>query len=128
MALGLRIAAGLFGLVFIWNGIQWLFMPAQIAERLGMPLLTAIGGSTQIGDFASFFIVGGVLAIAGTRPGQSHLFLAPMLLLASAALFRTWAWFYSGMDFATTFIAVESVSASLLFLCFHYLPKLDRAS
>ena len=35
----LRIVAGLVGILFFLNGLQWIISPANIAESLGMPLL-----------------------------------------------------------------------------------------
>ena len=35
----LRIVAGLLGVLFLINGLQWIIAPASIAEQLGMPLL-----------------------------------------------------------------------------------------
>lgn len=128
MALGLRILAGLFGLIFIWIAIQWITMPEVIAKQLGMPLWSGIGGSTQIGDFTSFFLVGGLLTLLGLRPGQSQLLLAPALLLSTAAVFRTWAWLYWDMAFAGSSIIFETVMASVLLAGFYYLPKLDKTN
>ena len=46
----LRIVAGLVGILFFLNGLQWIISPANVAESLGMPLLEGVGLSTQIGD------------------------------------------------------------------------------
>lgn len=126
MAIVLRVLAGLFGLIFIWNAVQWVFMPATIAKFLGMPLLTGAGASTQIGDFTSFFLVGGALTLLGLRPGQSHLMLAPALLVAVAAVFRTLAFLLGYADFVWTSIAFELVMAAILAANIYFLPKLDN--
>ncbi len=125
MALFLRILAGLFGALFVWNAIQWVFMPATIAKGLGMPLLSGIGASTQIGDFTSFFLVGGILTLLGLQKGKSGLMLAPACLVFAAALFRTLAYLLGYADFAWQFIAFELVMAAVLAANIYFLPKLD---
>ena len=59
----LRVVAGLFGALFLINGLQWIITPATIAEQLGMPLLEGVGLSTQIGDMGSFFITVGAMTL-----------------------------------------------------------------
>lgn len=127
MNIVLRTLAGLIGVLFIYNAAQWLFAPAIIAKNLGMPLLTGIGASTQIGDFTSFFFVGGVLILLGLRIGKSGLLLAPAMLLGSAAVFRTLAFLSGNADFAANFIIFESVVTAILATCIYYLPKLDNS-
>lgn len=39
----LRVVAGLFGTLFLINGLQWIIAPVNIAAQLGMPLLEGLG-------------------------------------------------------------------------------------
>ena len=50
MVIILRILSGLIAILFLANGIQWIFFPANVAESLRMPLLEGAAASTQIGD------------------------------------------------------------------------------
>lgn len=111
----LRIATALLGALFALQGLGWLAVPRRAAEGLGMPLLDGLGRSTQIGDFTSFFLVAGVLMLAGSRPGSAHLLAVPGALLAMAAVARTLAWALHGAEFAAAFIAIEAAAAALLF-------------
>ena len=126
MAIFLRVLAGFFGVIFIMNTIRWIFMPEAMAQSLGMPLLSGLGASSQIGDFTSFFLVGGALTLLGLRAGSSHLMLAPALLVLVAAVVRTLAYLLGYADFAAFFIIFELVMAAVLAANIYYLPKLDQ--
>jgi len=110
----LRIATLLLGAFFVLQGLVWLADPARAAAGLGMPLLEGVGRSTQIGDFAAFFLAIGATSLAGARPGRARLLLVPAGLLGAAAAGRTLAWAGHGAAFATTFVAVELAAAALL--------------
>ena len=56
MILALRIVTGLLGLLLGSLGLQWMFVPAQAAESLGMPLLNGLARSSQVGDTGAFFL------------------------------------------------------------------------
>ena len=112
----LRIVALLLGAFFTLQGITWIFAPARAAEGLGMPLLDGLARSTQVGDFAAYFLAIGVTALVGSRPGRARLLLVPAGVLGGAALLRTLAWLMHDAAFAGTFIGVELVSAALLLL------------
>ena len=111
----LRILTAFLGIGFALQGLGWLLVPPQAAAGLGMPLLDGVGRSTQIGDFAAFFVTAGVGMVLGSRRGHTQVLLFPAALLASAAVGRTLAWMLHGATFAALFIAVE-VAASLLLL------------
>lgn len=111
----MRIATALLGVFFTLQGLGWLAAPRRAAAALGMPLLDGLGRSTQIGDFASFFLVAGVLMLAGSRPGGAHLLAVPGAMLAMAAVARTLAWALHGAAFAAAFVAIEVAAAALLF-------------
>ena len=104
-----RIIAGLFSLLLLAMALQWLTDTAAAAEGLGMELLEGLGLSTQIGDLASFFFVGGAFGLVGVIKRNAVLMLTPAALVITTALFRTIAWTAHGADFATDMIAGEVV-------------------
>ena len=112
----LRVVAGLFGALFLINGLQWIISPATIAEQLGMPLVEGVGLSTQIGDMGSFFITVGAMTLIGVITQTRHWFYAPSMLLLVAALYRTLSAALYGAPFVISAIAVEVVVG--LFLIF----------
>ena len=112
----LRIVAGLVGVLFFLNGIQWIISPANVAESLGMPLLEGVGLSTQIGDLGSFFITVGAMTLIGAITTTRHWFYAPSMLLLVAALYRTLSTLLYGAPFVMSAIVVEVVVG--LFLIF----------
>jgi hypothetical protein len=114
MSHALRLAVLLAGAGFALQGVAWLADPARSAAGLGMPLLDGAGRSTQIGDFAAFFLTAGITMLLGCRPGHERLLLVPAGLFAAAAVGRTLAWALHGAAFAGLFITVELLSAALL--------------
>ena len=125
MRSALRIVTMLLGAFFALQGLTWIFDPARAAEGLGMPLLDGLARSTQVGDFAAFFLAIGGTALLGSRPGRARLLLVPAGVLGGAALMRILAWLMHDAAFAGTFIAVELVSAALLLLAAR---RLDAAT
>lgn len=112
----LRIVAGLIGILFFLNGLQWIISPANVAASLGMPLLEGVGLSTQIGDLGSFFITVGAMTLIGAITTTRHWFYAPSMLLLVAALYRTLSTILYGAPFVMSAILVEVVVG--LFLIF----------
>ena len=112
----LRIVAGLVGILFFLNGLQWIISPANVAASLGMPLLEGVGLSTQIGDLGSFFITVGAMTLIGAITTTRHWFYAPSMLLLVAALYRTLSTILYGAPFVMSAIVVEVVVG--LFLIF----------
>jgi hypothetical protein len=110
----MRLLVLLLGVGFLLQGFGWIIAPARAAESLGMPLLDGLGRSTQVGDFAAFFLAAGATMIVGSRSGHARLLVVPAGMLAAAAIVRTLAWLVHGAAFATTFIPVEVVAAVLL--------------
>lgn len=111
----LRLVVTILGVVFALQGVGWLIAPARLAASLGMPLLDGLGRSTQVGDFAAFFLTAGITMLIGTRPGRARVLLFPAGLIGGAALMRTLAWLLQGADFAFVFIAVEVVTGAILY-------------
>jgi hypothetical protein len=112
----LRIVAGLIGILFFFNGLQWIISPANVAASLGMPLLEGVALSTQIGDLGSFFITVGAMTLIGAITTTRHWFYAPSILLLVAALYRTLSTVLYGAPFVMSAILVEVVVG--LFLIF----------
>jgi hypothetical protein len=120
----LRAAVAVLGGIFTLQGLGWLVVPGRAASALGMPLLDGLGRSTQIGDFAAFFLVAGLSMFAGSRPGRAHWLRFPAALIGAAAITRTLAWLLHGADFAALFITIEVATAVLLS---HAATRLDAA-
>jgi len=110
----LRLVATLLGVGFVIQGIGFLVAPARAAGGLGMPFLNDVGRSTQIGDFAAFFLMAGTTMVLGSRPGRGALLFVPAGMLGCAAAGRTIAWLVHGAAFAGVFIAVEVLGALVL--------------
>jgi hypothetical protein len=117
----LRILTLLVGGFFALQGVGWLASPARAAAALAMPLLDGLGRSTQVGDFAAFFLAIGAATIFGARPGRAPLLLVPAGILAAAAVSRTIAWAAHGAGFATAAITVELICAAFLAFASHRL-------
>lgn len=111
----LRLAVTVLGAFFALQGLGWLVLPAQAAGSLGMTLLDGVGRSTQIGDFAAFFLTAGVAMLIGSRPGRAPVLYFPAALIGCAAVTRTLAWLLHGADFAAQFIVVEILTALVLY-------------
>ena len=116
----LRIVAGLVGILFFLNGLQWIISPAHVAESLGMPLLEGVGLSTQIGDLGSFFITVGAMTFIGAITTIRHWFYAPSMLLLVAALYRTLSTLLYGAPFVMSAIVVEVSVGLFVSSHFHY--------
>ena len=122
----LRLAVALLGGFFALQGLGWIVVPTTAADGLGMPLLDGLGRSTQIGDFAAFFLVGGLTMVLGSRPGRAHWLRFPAALLGAAAIVRTLAWLLHGADFAALFITVEVASSLFLHSASGRLESIDQ--
>jgi len=128
MVIFVRVLAALPALMFLVSGIQWIIDPAGAAEGLGMPLLTGIGASTQIGDIGALFVGGAVIMGWAQLPGRSAFFYPAAVLLGAAALMRTLSWVLGHADLAVAFIAVEVVMAGVLILAAQTLGRATSAS
>jgi hypothetical protein len=112
----LKVIVAAPAILFLIIGVRWLVAPAGVAAEFGMPFLDGLGRSTQIGDFAAFFIGIGTMILLGLVTQRNTWFLAPALVLSLTAVFRLVAWLAHDASFAAEQIAVEVlVSALLLF-------------
>lgn len=110
----LRTLTRLLGVLFTLQGVLWIVAPARAAAGLGMPLLDGLARSTQIGDFAAFFLTGGTTILVGSQPGRNRLLLVPAAMVGGAAVVRTLAALLHDADFAASFIAAEVAMCALL--------------
>jgi len=109
-----RILAGTAGVFFLGGAMQWIFDPASAARSLGLPLLDGLARSTEIGDLGAFFLSAATMVLWGTATANPMWLRAAAIMVASAALVRSIAWWIHGADFAAAFIAVEvAVAAGL---------------
>jgi hypothetical protein len=127
MRLAVRLIVILMGVGFALQGVAWLVVPNRAAAGLGMPILNGLARSTQIGDFAAFFLTLGLSILAGSGTGRTRLLYFPAGLLASAAFGRVVAWAIHGAAFAATFILVE-IGASLILLTAAWQSRKKRSS
>lgn len=116
-----RFVAGFFSVLLLVMGIRWAFDPTGSAEQFQMPLLEGMGLSTQIGDLASFFVVGGLFGLLGVIRGNATLLLTPAALVAFTAVFRTIAWSSHDAAFATDMIVAEIVMCISFMLAYKQL-------
>ncbi|MAI79077.1 MAG: hypothetical protein CL917_09055 [Deltaproteobacteria bacterium] len=116
MIILLRVLSGLVALLFMRQGLQWVFSPGEVANSLGMPLLEGVGASTQIGDLGSFFLVSGCMMIVGQLPGRSFWLYPPACFVLGAAFMRSIAALTQNADWAIQFIVIEVLMSSILFL------------
>ena len=123
----LRAIPGVIGVFFFLQGMRWIVDPASAASALGMPLLDGLGRSTQVGDMTSFFLTLGLMALLGALRSNGTWLRGSALLLAGAATMRTLAWGIHEADFATEFIAIESIVAAILFFIANRFDRKDEA-
>ncbi len=115
MKKALRIVSILIGVLAFATAMQFAFLPARAAGRLGMKLLEGPGASTQLGDIGGLFLAVAVLVGLAQRRGQAGLLLAPAILVGCAAVMRTLVSLTGHAPFAPQFILPEVVLAALLF-------------
>ncbi len=111
-----RIVAGVIGLFFLLQGLNWLVDPAGAADALGMPLLEGVGRSTQIGDISGFFLCLGGFALFGAYRLDPTWLRAAGCLVGLVAITRTIAWGVHDAAFPVEFIVAEVVTGSLLLI------------
>lgn len=119
----LTVVVGLLGLLFLLIGLRWLVDPTGAAGQLGMPLLDDVGRSTQIGDFAAFFLTLGVLILFALVTSQRIWYYPAAILLGIAAVVRVLAWAVHDATLALDLIAPEVIIAAVLLLAARRLGK-----
>ena len=111
----LKIVVVLPGVLFVIMGVRWLVGPVDMAEQLGFVLADGIGRSSQIGDFAAFFLTAGGCILMGVVSGKRLWFYPPAMLLLVAATGRVLAWALHDAAFAEDMIVFEVGVSALLF-------------
>jgi hypothetical protein len=119
MKKALRVVSIVIGVLAFVTAMQFAFMPARAAQRLGMPLLEGVGASTQLGDIGALFLAVAVLVGLAQRRGQAGLLLAPAIMVGSAAVMRALVFLTGHAPFAPQFFVPEVVMAGLLFAAAH---------
>lgn len=109
-----RGLAALVGVFFVLSGIRWIVDPEGAGAGIGLPLLDGIARSTQIGDLGAFFFAGGVMALLGAWKQKAEWYLAPALLIGTAAVFRVLATIVQGAELALPFIIIEAIMTGIL--------------
>jgi hypothetical protein len=110
----LRVVLIAPSLLFLAMGIGLLGAPAFVSPKLGMPVLSGVGLSTQIADMASFFLTLGCCMAIGLATGNRTWLLPPIMLLGFAAVGRVLAWLLHDAALAWDMILVEAVVAGLM--------------
>jgi hypothetical protein len=96
----LRVAIGLFGVLFIALAAGFLLDPARAAARLGIGPLAPLGLATLRGDFLAFFGASGILSIIGIVRKDARFLTAPLLMIAMTLAGRLVTVAVSGFDAA----------------------------
>ena len=112
----LRVVVTLPGVLFVVMGVRWLVTPTDMAPELGFALADGIGRSSQIGDFAAFFLTAGVCILMGVVTSKRIWFYPAGMLLLLAALGRLIAWAIHDAAFTASMIGFEVVVGVLLLL------------
>ncbi len=121
-----KIIVGLPAVLFIVMGLRWLVNPGGIAPEFGFALADGLGRSSQVGDFAAFFLTLGLCILMALVTGRRIWFYPPAMLLLFAAIGRVLAWTLHDASFAGGMIAFEVLVAALLLAASRWLPERER--
>ena len=119
----LKIALVLPAVLFIVMGIRWLVDPGGIAPEFGFSLGDGVGRSSQVGDFAAFFLTMGICILMGVVSGRGVWFFPPAMLLLLAATGRILAWALHDATFAGGMIVFEVGIGALMLIASRWLPE-----
>jgi len=114
MKKALRITSIAIGVLSFATAMQFAFIPARVADRLGMPVLEGTGASTQLGDIGALFLAVAVFVGLAQRPGQARLLLVPAILVGCAAVMRTLVFLAGHAPLPPQYILPELVMPALL--------------
>lgn len=121
----LKVIVVLAAVLFIVMGLRWLVDPAGIAPEFGFVLGDGVGRSSQVGDFAAFFLAMGACILIGLVSGRRVWYYPPVMLLLLAATGRVLAWALHDATFAGSMITFEIIIAALLLAASRWLPERD---
>lgn len=119
----LKVIVALPAVLFVVMGLRWLVAPGGIAPEFGFVLGDGLGRSSQVGDFAAFFLTLGLCILMGLVSGRRLWYYPPAMLLLLAAIGRVLAWALHDATFAGGMIAFEIVVATLLWAASRWLPE-----
>lgn len=119
----MKIAVVLPGILFVVMGVRWLVAPAGIAPEFGFVLADGMGRSSQVGDFAAFFLAMGVCILLGVVSERRLWYYPPAMLLLLAATGRVLAWAVHDAAFAGGMILFEVAVGTLLLAAARWLPE-----
>jgi hypothetical protein len=119
----LKVVLVLPAVLFIVMGVRWLVHPVGIAPEFGLLLGDGVGRSSQVGDFAAFFLTMGICILMGIVSGRRVWFYPPAMLLLLAATGRVLAWALHDATFAGGMIVFEVVIGALMLVASRWLPE-----
>ena len=121
----LTAIVGLFGVLFVFMGLQWLVDPLSAATDLGLMLDAGVGLSSQVGDFSAFFLTVGLSILCALVSFNRVWYYPAIALLVLAAIGRIVAWVVHDATLALDLIAPEIFVAFLLVVASRILPATD---
>ena len=119
----LKVLLVLPAVLFIVMGVRWLVDPDGIAPEFGFLLGDGVGRSSQVGDFAAFFLTMGICILMGVVSGRRIWFYPPAMLLLLAATGRVLAWALHDATFAGGMIVFEVGIGALMLVASRWLPE-----
>jgi uncharacterized membrane protein len=121
----LKIIVILPAVLFVVMGLRWLVDPGGIAPEFGFVLGDGLGRSSQIGDFAAFFLTLGVCILMAVVSGRRIWYYPAAMLLLLAATGRLLAWSVHDAAFAGGMIIFEILVGLLFLAASRWLPERD---
>jgi len=123
----LRVLIGLSGLFWLFMAVQFWLGPVAPAAQLGVQAINDLGFSTIRADFASFFAVGGIFAVAAALKNDGRLALVPLGLFGLALLGRLGTAAGQGLPSEVIPpIAVEAIASALYLAGWRFLGRPAR--
>lgn len=120
----LRGLVGLLALFGLLMAIRFWIDPVGPGAQLGVQAINDLGFSTLRADFAAFFAVGALFALAAAWKNDGDLVLPPLGMFALALIARLATGLTHGFSEAVIPpIAIEAVFSALLFAAWRVLPK-----
>ena len=111
--------------LFLFMGLRWLVDPGGVAPDFGFVLGEGLGRSSQVGDFAAFFLTMGICILMGVVTGRRLWYYPPVMLLLLAAIGRLLAWAVHDAALAVDMILFEVGVGALLLAASRWLPDND---
>lgn len=119
----LHIVLVLSAVLFIVMGVRWLVDPGGVAPEFGFLLGDGAGRSSQVGDFAAFFLTIGICILLGVVTGRCVWYYPPAMLLLLAATGRVLAWALHDATFAAGMIVFELGIGALMLVASRWLRE-----